>query len=361
MAQVYSQEVVVRVWRNVKTLGKVPTGHFGHAAVTVRGNFIPGGSQHISFWPKESAGIGMSGVRKQPGNVTEQYLQDKVSETGEITALRLEIGYRIRHGIPYPRGWDRQLEGRSPLMTPRPGQARVPEDVRPDELKDVPLWSQSADNKFYLPGIGAKGATWGLSTKRMASWWKQFQAGNPHYRALSAQNCAGVALWALRAGGSEALVPLPSVRIYAEPVQVERYAMGLLSAIERLDTASAASDRDLSAAFTAGKFKSTAPTPDAELSNGLWKSDVWKQRSALGTFAVRSGTIREIDAALEAFHAADWKDHFGARYKAMADMTLAIAKHRDEKPDSKRLEALLRLAAQINKMLRVPNELWQPK
>ena len=32
-----TEQAVIRTWRNIKTLGKVPTSHFGHAAVTVVG------------------------------------------------------------------------------------------------------------------------------------------------------------------------------------------------------------------------------------------------------------------------------------------------------------------------------------
>lgn len=37
---VYSEQAVVRIWRNIKKFGMMPTGHFGHAAVTVTGSMV---------------------------------------------------------------------------------------------------------------------------------------------------------------------------------------------------------------------------------------------------------------------------------------------------------------------------------
>jgi len=69
----------------------------------------------------------------------------------------------------------------------------------------VPMYSQSPQAKFFLPGLRAKGAHWGLNTTRMADWWIGFQKNNPQYRAFSAQdNCVGIALQGLAEGGASA-------------------------------------------------------------------------------------------------------------------------------------------------------------
>jgi hypothetical protein len=90
------------------------------------------------------------------------------------------------------------------------------------------MYSQSPQAKFFLPGIRAKGAHWGLNTTRMADWWIGFQQKSPQYRAFSAENnCVGIALQGLAEGGASAIAKPPAVRLYGEPVQVETYAREL--------------------------------------------------------------------------------------------------------------------------------------
>jgi hypothetical protein len=60
MKTVYSEQAVIRVWRNLKIAFKLPTSHFGHASITVAGMNVKTTedspaphTQHISFWPGE--------------------------------------------------------------------------------------------------------------------------------------------------------------------------------------------------------------------------------------------------------------------------------------------------------------------
>jgi hypothetical protein len=351
--KLYSQEATVRIWRNVKTWARIPTSHFGHAAVTIEGTFVPGFFQHISFWPGTFASKGASAIKKQAGSSTQNPQQDKISEMNRLTALRLEVGHCQQNKIPYPSEYDDILrdQNKTPLNNPKPGQRRIG-DVDDDGL---PLWSQSPEVKVVLPGLGAKGKLWGLSTRRMGLWWQQFQASQPKYQALGKQNCAGVALMGLVEGGSEAFVECPGITIYGEPIQVEKYANELEMQMDRMEQWAMDLDRDIQQAVTGGKIDSK---PSTDLSDGIWKTETWKKQSALGGLTVRSTTIREIDDAVEKFHQADWKDKFTDRYEALAKMFMAIAKHRQDKADSKRSEAVLRLAAQILAILRNPGPIW---
>jgi hypothetical protein len=252
----------------------------------LRGNFLPGSPEdgrrrlHISFWPSEGAGIGKSGVRRQEGVASEFSLDDKVNEMNRLTALRLEVGYRQREGLAYPKQWDRWLaeQGATPLSSPRKGQMRLDDSFE----HGWPVWSQSPEQKVVLPGFNNRrqGRSWGLSISRTRKWWDAYQQTQPQYQALSQQNCAGIALMALRAAGSEAFEPVPPVRIYAEPAQVERYALVLQAALDQLELMGKGLDADVQKALGTGLLKpdmlAGAPKDD------LWSLDEWKRRSALG-------------------------------------------------------------------------------
>jgi hypothetical protein len=331
----YTVEVVVRVWRNLKMWGKIPTSHFGHASVEVLSKFVPGFYQHVSFWPGDYASKG-NAIKKQSSSSTATPKTDKISEMNRLTALRLEVGYCKQNGIAYPAEWDDVLRetNKGPINTPRPGQKRTGEL----DDDDLPMWSQSPDVKTYLPGFGAQGRNWGLSTGRMGK-----------------QNCAGVALMALEAGGAGAIVKLPKVTIYGEPVQVEDYAESVLAQLNQMESWTDDLEQDIKQAVISGKVK---PAPSDNLVDGLWTLDTWKQKSALGGMTVRSANIREIDDAVEKYHQGDWNDGYLKRYKALVNMFVALCKHRQEKPDSKRSEGLLRLGAQILAIVHNPGPIW---
>lgn len=364
MAKVYSNQLTVRVWRNIKTLGGLPSSHFGHASLTMSGMFLPGSPEdgrrrvQISFWPAESAGIGMSGIRKQGGLTSDYSYEDKVSEMNRLTALRLEVGYRDDNGIPVPKSWRTRLAnyGKTPLSTPRDGQRRLgftSEGTDSNDENDLgwPLWSQSPEVKVPLPGFMVKGRLWGLSIPRINRWWTTFKAQAPQYQALSRQNCAGVVLMALKEGGAEAFVAAPSVHVYAEPIQVEQYARLLEMQLERYETWSADLDTQIRSALAAGTI---TPAMLSGSEDGLWTVERWKGLSSLGPLQPRSSVIRAIDDALVRYHAAEWKVGYLQKYKALSDVFLNVCIHRQQKPKSERSAAVLGLGLQVLAYLRAP-------
>lgn len=352
MAHRYSEEAVVRIWRNVKTLKVMPTSHFGHAAVTVRGP-LAGAGAYISFWPGDGAGMNKTAFKAQAGSTTDGYDEDKTNEMNKMTGVRLEVGWRKQHGIPYPAEWDELLLelGKGPINTPRPGQKRTGIEIDIDGFP-LPLWSQSAENKINIPGLGAANIAFGLSTRRMVAWWNTTKANLPNYKALSKINCAGIAIQGLVAGGADAYASPPTIAIYAEPVQVEAYANAVVNKLMRLES----DVIDLDASVRNYVMAHTlTPTPTNELVGGqLWPLNTWLNKSKLGGFTIRSGTIRDIDNAVETYHAGDWAGNFNKRLKGLANAVSAVAAHRREKPDSARSEALVRLAAQLVAIVRNP-------
>jgi hypothetical protein len=69
--------------------------------------------------------------------------------------------------------------------------------------------------------------------------------------------------------------------------------------------------------------------------------------SALGILYRRGDTLREIDENLTRFHQFTWKDSFVERYEAFVQLFLNVVKHRQDKAESKRSDAVVRLAGQI--------------
>jgi hypothetical protein len=361
MSHTFANQVRVRVWRNVK-YGGLPGPHFGHAAVVLHGGVVAGYSRdaqprvQISFWPGDFAKIGPSALQAQASATTGDALADKRNEMGKWTALRLEIGYRDRNGIPVPDAWRNEIAdvGYSPIDAPRSGQSRNPDSSYVPSARGnegYRIWSQSPELKLDLPGFRNPGLIWGLSLTRCAYWWMNFKNSEPHYKALSFQNCAGVALMALREAGSEAFAELPHVQVYAEPTQVENYAGLVKVQQERMEAWTATLDADIRQALETGQLKAA----DAAMGlRDLWPVADWMKASALGPFQPRGSTIRAIDKALSDYHASSWSADYKTKYQALVKVFLGIGQHRQDKADSARSVAVLTLAFQLLKMMRNP-------
>jgi len=348
-----TDKFVVHIWRNVKKMGFMPTSHFGHAAVKIKNAAIPGGVEYVSFWPADGASKGKSAFKKQGAAFQANYKDDAGDEMQKLTAFRLEVGFRKANNVPYPAEWDQTLAqfGKAPITNPRPGQVRDHESAKLRDLDDEDViydWRQSAESKVSIPAMGAGGSTFGLSPVAAYNWWRGFKVSAPKYQALGFQNCAGVALMCLKAGGSEAFLKLPSVTVYTEPVQVERYANDLLLQINRFNDNAVTLRNDVSNMVAT---KGYAPTDASELVNGFWPVEVWKKKSALGPLQPRSATIKAIDEALARVHRSLGGTDLVAMNKGVCDLFAHIVHHRNEKADSKRSEAVVRLGHQVLMML----------
>jgi hypothetical protein len=93
MALEFTDQVTVRVWRNIKTAGFMPSAHVVHASVELRASYIPTNDRlQVSFWPGSGAGKGMSGIRAQPSFSNEEPLHDKLSEIAILTLAGQALG-----------------------------------------------------------------------------------------------------------------------------------------------------------------------------------------------------------------------------------------------------------------------------
>jgi hypothetical protein len=116
MKTVYSEQAVIRVWRNLKIAFKLPTSHFGHASITVAG-----------FWPGEGGAGFHKAFRDLPASFGDDHKTDRVSEMNKLTSIRLEVAFCRAQAISYPPEWDDALReaSKAPLPTPRAGQKQV--------------------------------------------------------------------------------------------------------------------------------------------------------------------------------------------------------------------------------------------
>lgn len=292
-----------------------------------------------------------------PGVFSNTTKEDKLFEMPRLTALRLEVGHCKANGQAYPDAWNTLLSERNktPLMA-RSDQKQAfyagerflhPE---PLYLKDgtkveIPMYFKKPEAQIYLPGLLAKGRRWGLNVNRIANWWIDFKKSAQYYRALSQDNnCVGVALQGLVEGGAGVFIKPPAIRVYGEPVRLEKYALELEHRFFELESMATGLENGIRSDHLAQK-----PPYHFELNDGIWRQEVWKRESALGFIHTRSALIADIDRSVAAFDRLTWKDNFADRFDALLHIFLGVVRHRHEKSDSKRAEA--EAVAQLGKQV----------
>lgn len=327
LQQNYTNEATVIVWRNITKFGIIPTGHFGHAAVMLRGPRMGlGGNQYqyISWWPGDGAGKS-DFVRQQDGISEDDYEQDMRDEMSERVRDRLERGD----------------------INPRHNQRKTSDGE----------WGVEADSKISVPGIGLnrdRTHTFGLDLNRMWRWYNDYTTNNGKYQLASKkQSCSGVALVALIEGGSTAFKKAPSIKIYSEPKQVDAYAIALRNSINTLNgrvvifenraalaILRAMLDMGMGPGGGLGGVTGFQAHPD------LWSYRQWKRQSAVARLK-RDSVIRSIDSQLKSYHKLLWGDNFTKKYTQLVKIMDLVMKHEEKYPESKRAFALQRLGTQV--------------
>lgn len=309
MAKRYDRQITVRVWNESGI-------SVGHSAVTLGGTAckLAGGKLHISWWPDGPVGESKSSWFKSiPGGGSPSYRHDAASSLSSRTSARLEIGYALNRGESYPHAFDVQSRGGSPLYKPLAGQKRY------EEEGELAYWGQKAGVKVELPGLGATDAHWGLSQHHINLWWTKFLRSKPHFRGISKQhNCASVVLQALCEGGAAAVRPVPLIKVYVEPAQIDGYAKALQQELNRLNGLTAGVVRAVARAGI------VALPPPAELKDGLWTVASWQEKTRAARDLERE-TFRALEKALTAYQGGSWFARFTQRYGAILKMIDVIA------------------------------------
>jgi hypothetical protein len=327
--QEFSEEVTVIVWRNISRLGFIPTGHFGHAALMLRGqsrNLGQGEYDYISWWPKDGAGKD-NAFTEQRGQSSSTYKEDMIDELSDRAAEALE-------------------EGR---FQPRGGQTRV-------QFGNREFWGVHADAVNGVPAVRAANQLFGLDMKRMWDWFLDYRYNKGNWGryklASKTQSCSGVAAVALVEGGGEAFAKAPTARIYMEPRQVDEYGAALRKAIVDFNRRVMA--------FEGPALQLLNREANVGLHGGvtgfyslgdLWDMATWKRQSGVGG-SMRSSAVRKIDKRLTEYWRGTWDLNFKEKYTALVRVLEAVMEHRRSKPHSERALPVAQLGLQAIEVVR---------
>jgi hypothetical protein len=301
MAAVYDREVVVYVWRYKPVMGFIPSSHFGHAAVKLRGVLgAPDDKTYISWWPGEGAGI-EDAFRRQPGIQSNSLSEDKYDEMNRQTRANLQAG----------------------AYQPRPGQ----------QFKNGE-WEQKPDFKIHLPAQGARGAPVGLNIVRMYKWWHAFRlAPERQYKLASKRvSCAGVAALALLAGGASLYATPPSALLFLDPNQIQAWASQVGQALTQINQAASTLGQAI------GRYNQDTSTK--LMSYAAWKA--LSDQNFSGPF--RSKWVKAIDEAVKQFHLPGRSRE--QKFDSVRHIMMAARDFLVHKPASQRGDAVVRLSLQ---------------
>jgi hypothetical protein len=318
--QDYTEEATVLVWRNLTKLKFIPTAHFGHVAIMLRGpslHLLDSEYRYVSWWPGEGAGK-KDAMRSQDGVAEHTYEGDMIDELSESARRGLQRG----------------------TFQPRPGQEQV---RRGRDLE----WGVNADALVAVLGLDAANRRLGVNLNAMWTWYEGYQQNGDGYQLASRkQSCSGVALVALIEGGGEAFCSAPLIKLYAEPKQVERYARDLKRTLTDFNLRFI-NFRDSNATYISNQlrarkmFGATAIAAQAD----LWDYQTWHQQSEVKG-SMRGLLIQRIDSALKDYHKYSWGHQFKKKYQHFIAILDAVMTHRQTKPDSERGFAVARLGKQ---------------
>lgn len=323
--QEFSEEVTVIVWRNINRLGIIPTGHFGHAALMLRGpsrNLGQGAYDYISWWPGKGTGKSAA-LKEQPGISESDYRADMIDELSQRATEALEDG----------------------VYQPRGGQTRVGQ-----------TWGVHADAVTSVPALRAANQLFGLDMRRMWRWFVEYRhnkgKGGRYKLASKTQSCSGVAAVAMVEGGGEAFVKAPTARIYMEPRQVDEYGVALRNAIldfnRRVDAFEGPALQLLNREASVGQHGGV--TGFLGLGD-LWDMATWKRFSGVSG-SMRSSQLRKIDNRLAEYWRGTWDLNFKKKFKALVQILEAVMEHRRAKPRSERALPVAQLGLQVTDVVR---------
>jgi hypothetical protein len=303
------------VWRNASGTGAID--HPGHSALLVRRNvnegpwhltmipnaafpfdyhpdYINSNERYISFWPAPEARL-----TPHRADFLRHHFQDYYNELGWRAQQLLSSSHD--HTIDDTRvdaAWH-YYEERRQWPAPREGQVVV--GTSGQNLDDV--WGKLPDAYISLPGLSpTRGFALGLHLNKVVGFAAAFKGSREcDYHFLSKkQNCAGVAVRALVAGGADAFGKLwgdPSKgNLYITPVDAEAYAKAVKIGIERCNN-------------MLDYLRQWAQVGFMLLGADLPQVDEWKRQSAVD-WKVRGTLLRTIDTSLGNYHRLTWAQNF---------------------------------------------------
>lgn len=332
LPQAFAYQCDMLIWRNRPGLGAL--NHPGHASLVVRRtvnegpwhgraglNFglgaaepeiAPESHRYVSFWPH---GEMESAFDRTSARFNRNHLEDMYNELGG-TGRRMLAGDRTQ---------------------PREGQIVIGQDR---DLQDV--WGQRHEATVSVIGLSsAREDRLGLALNRIVSWAARFRTSEEfsYVFASKTQNCAGVAVRAMQAGGADAFTPLggnpakPS--FYIVPNDAQRWANAVRLGVEECNRMLAVlrnRTRTIRISRASSKARDLMPVQE------------WKAKSDVPRMA-RGRLTTAIDKALAEYHEKDWGSHFEHQLKRLVTIIRNLHDHLRE--ESRRDAAYLLLASQV--------------
>ena len=331
VAQTAALEATLLIWHTgVGISGQL--GHPGHAAVLLRRPVSEGpwrmdlrGDQitwtpyddpderYVSFWPagpaKKTGKVG-NYTTKRPAEFLEHHLFDYVNELSDRGRQLLEGG-----------------------SAARPGQIVI---GTKDDGSDY--WGQLAQATITIPGLTRhRRSGLGVHLPKMVDWCIAFRNG-PEFNYVyisTSQNCSGIAVRALCAGGADAFARLGGSTkkgtIYFTPNDAEVWGNSVANGI-----------RLANQMLTALHNAPAVPTYRA--GTELPTAAEWKEASRVD-WSVRGGLTRTIDSELERYHSVTWDGNLPKRMDALVRILEAAHTHLQHR--NQRTDSYLRLAGRL--------------
>jgi hypothetical protein len=346
-------ECTVMIWNNKPGLEALE--HSGHTSLLVRRDpkvgpwymtkmqygvspydyeppYINSNERYISFWP---VGLADAGYR---ADFLPHHLQDFYRELGSHAQDML--ANHNNHTVDDTRvdaAWQYyQHTGNWPQ--PRVGQQLVIGRTVVQPYDDI--WGTKPNALITLTGMSpTRPFGLGIQLNEVVGFAAAFK-GSPHcdYHFLSKkQNCAGVAVRALVAGGSDAFSKLwgdPSKgNLYITPNDAEKYAKAVKIGIERTNN-------------MLEHLRMWAMPQLVPLDLDLPTADAWKQRSAVD-WKMRGAMLRNIDSALANYHQLTWQANFPEKLGELVTVIKNTYDHCKASRTNARTEAFKSLVLKI--------------
>ena len=335
--QNFDNECTVMIWRTSKAwLGLGGLSHPGHASVLLRksrdegpflgwkfgvrsGKYDDSKARYVSFWPSgdpDKAKRGGMYTSSRDGEFLRHHNIDYVNELSARGATRLDEGSARRQG-----------------------QIMVSADAK--DLGDEE-YGQLPDVLISLQAMAPSQTTsLGLQMNRIVDWCQDFKASPDfNYKYISStNNCSGVAVRALSAGGADAFAAVGGCSskssIYYTPNDAEDWANSVAVGIQKVN------------AWLSNLNNNSPKT-------SLWRADLptvaqWKTASHK-SFSFRGSETRGVDEALAVWHDCQKGKDPKSFPKAFGALVLLIQhtfKHLQKDPKSARSEAYKELARSI--------------
>ncbi|NYZ11486.1 hypothetical protein HL658_02905 [Azospirillum sp. RWY-5-1] len=325
--QRYTPEATLVIWENRDGIRAMK--HPGHAALllrrfnftTLNGNWDPTRVRYVSFFP--GGGREKSSMAR-PAQFSAHYFWD----------MKFEMSDRAQEGL------------RAKTLQRRRGQYLIQHDLSQDD--PVEIYGQMADGILPMPAMSLSDRyRWGIDLNRIVTWALNFRTSKDfNYEFVSkSNNCAGVAIRALRAGGGEAFASVvggaPNMTLYATPKDCIQIGDAVMEGIRRANQMMAYLNGVVDRKFNLLGGVHATRDPSELYTAADWKRDSYVALKTRGLI------LRSIDSALEKYHRLTWDNNYPEKLTAYMAVLKGVYDHFQVSTSGKREPAFVVLATQL--------------